>query len=290
MRFSGHGSFGVLIYSKWTGSIYSSSFSSARELSSMISVQNWVGSIYRSSISMMGKDNLGIFTGNWRGSVHNTKISASGIRSMGILSYKWTGGLYSSNILASGSRSTGLFVNGTWKGKISKSKINANTKGSFGVYIFSPKSKGTISKSTVSTKKGRAISVPKSIKIKDTKVFAKNKSSRIYILGPKLSVGRFQASYANFFLDLLGRGGNRFYTVKIYNRGEYISKTSSLTITTGSGYRKVVKIKPIKAGYYREITIGVPKSIFSNKLVKSARITYSNGENKKINSKTIKFR
>ncbi len=275
----------------WVGNIYNSNIfvSSKAKSSFAVFSTKWKGSLYKTSINMKGSLNYGIFVmSKWTGSSYDSKIYSSGKDSISILPLNWKGGLYSSLISASGIGSMGLGVNGTWTGKISKSKIYANAKKGYGLFIFSPKSKGTIEKSVVSAKNGYAIGIPKSIKVINTKSTAKKGIAKIYYFGPKLAVGSIQYSYSNIVSDVLGLGGSRAYIIEVYNYGEYSSKIANLVIT-GGGYKKTVKIKTIKSEKSREMTVYVPKWVSSSKITKYAKVVYYNGAGKKTSSKALKF-
>lgn len=244
-----------LVAGNWTGKVYKSSFSMEKGFSSSIVViGKLVANISYTKINLHdGYNSLGIFVGNWVGNLVNSNISSSGSYVYGVLTEKWTG-------------------------KISGSKIYTNGYGAVGVYSNSS-TKATIYKSTVSAKKGNAVIVSKYVKASSSTLVSAKGSPKVYVFGP----------YVEFY-DVTNYGTSRNYYFKITNYGESTSKTSYLIITA-KGYKKVVKVKPIKAGKYIKIKVVLPKKYSSSKYIKYAKIQYVDGYGKKVYSiNNLKFK
>lgn len=214
---------------------------------------------------------------SFKGNISNSKFVLKGSKSSGMMIYKkWIGNFVNSNISSSGGDFYGIFAE-KWTGKIFGSKIYVFGHRAIGVYSNSS-TKATIYKSTISTKYGYAVMISKNVKVSSCKLISAKDIPKIYVFGSRVDIYRIN-SYTK----------SRNYYFRIVNFGESKSKTSYLIITA-KGFKKIVKIKPIKTGKIVKIKVVLPKKYSSSKYIKYAKIQYIDGYGKKVYSKPAKFK
>jgi len=240
--------------------------------------ENWVGNIYKSSFVMEKSSSfcvgaIGTFTGN----ISYSKFVLKGSQSFGLIMYKkWMGNFVNSNITSSGNDFHGIFAE-KWTGKISGSKIYNSGYRTIGVYSNSS-TKGIIYKSTISAKQGYAVMVSKNVKVSSSTLVSAKNIPKVYVFGPRVDI-----------YDITSYTKSKNYYFRIKNFGESTSKTSYLIITA-NGYKKVVKVKPIKKGKYLKIKVILPKKYSTSKYTKYAKVYYVDGYGKKVYSISSKFK
>ncbi len=242
---------------------------------------------WSSCISLYGKGNIinstlnsksrGIDIVKWNGNLSNLKINAKdeGISESEYKEYGrtyWYGNLINTSI---SSGKDGIHLQ-EWKGKIINSKIYTNGSKSNGINI--KYSKGTISKTVVTSKNAYAAKIPNDVKIASSSFSSKKGLSIVYRYLTDLKISR-----ATLSLD-------KSYHITVVNSGYSPSKSSYLVIKAG----KVTKKVPIKSlepyipfaktKYKITVKITLPKKYISEKYLKIVKIDYYN-KNKEINKK-----
>lgn len=260
----------------WKGNIANSEIYGKGIFNFAVVSNKWIGNIYKSAISLSGKNSSGILViSKWSGNISNTKIWLGKSGALGIFTSNWIGNLYKTNI-SSNYSAGGILVN-KWIGKLSEANINLKGKYSSGFYSNSS-TKCIIFNSTIYAKKGTAVLVSKNIKLISTKIASFGGTNTILIIGPRLGIGNIKG-YKN--------GDYFVYYFKVYNFGEYKSKTSLLKLSY-SKYKKILKIKPLNSGDYSTIKVKVP--VKYSKYKNSVELTYLDGSNKEITTMPLSFK
>lgn len=268
---------GAVAIKNWKGDLINCIITGKYSYNYGVFSDNWVGNIYKSSFIMEKPNSLCVGPESFAGNISYSKFTVKGKESFGLIVYKkWTGNFINSNISSSGNDFYGIFAE-KWTGKISGSKIYNSGYRNIGVYSNSS-TKGTIYKSTISAKYGYSVMVSKNVKVSSSTLVSAKGVPKIYVFGPRVDI-----------YDIRSKTKSRNYYFRITNYGESKSKTSYLIITA-KGFKKTVKIKPIKSGKTLKIKVVLPKKYSTSKYVKNAKIQYIDGYSKKVYSNSAKFK
>ena len=207
------------------------------------------------------------------GDFTNTRINLQS-SSMGIFAPQWTGRFINGEITGK-ANSYGINAN-RWNGQVSGSRIILSGTNSEG--IFSRNSKGTISRSTIHVRNGRAVAVSGNVKVSGSSAISKKGTPGVYYFGPRMHVLRVSTTTKS-----------KIYTFRITNVGESKSRVSKLSITSGK-FKRTVNVKSVNAGRTITLRVTLPSKFATTQTRKAARIFFRNSAGLKEPSNTLNFR
>jgi len=247
-------------------------------------IENWQGNVTNCKIDAETAGS-GIYSKNWVGNLVNSKIMSKNGNNIDI--HKWKGNMINSEL-----SSTYLISGGAnyWAGKITGSKISCygydygHDLGYSGISFYN--SKGTITNSTITVKRGIALGVSDEVKVSNCSITSEKKHPKIY---------RYRS---DLVIDSVKKSGNN-YKIQFHNKGPIDSKPCTLVIKYGNKILKKVSIKKtltLEQGQtqYRPdvkvsiIKVAIPAKYANNKYTKTVIIDYYN-KNKEYNKKNNRY-
>jgi hypothetical protein len=181
-------------------------------------------------------------------------LSNNKLYSFGITIRDWKGNLQNSIVSLTGNKISVPVSSDKWSGKVENSNIVANGNSLAG--FVSVNSKGTISKSNISAKKGFAILVSDKVTVKNVKAVSKKGYSKIYRYRPDLVLSTKVPKY-----------GYSYYIV-VSNNGILPAKASYLNVKVRGKFSKNYYVKALSPGKSVRIKVTIPKKYANTKYTK----------------------
>ena len=238
--------------------------------SEAISIDNWYGNITNCKINMESNDyHVGIGGYKWVGSIMNSKISA-GKRCTPIGFEQWNGNIVNSKIH---SKFNSIGSIHRWSGKITGSNLSCpgdlNWEG-----VSLDNSKGTISNSTITVKRGIALGICDEVKVINCSITSGKNYSKIFRYRPDLFIGSVKKSGTTY---------NIYYDNIMFTD----SKPCYLVVKCGDIILKKIHVNSLKGEIMspgKTVKVSIPDKYANTKYTKTAIIDYYN-ENKEYDRK-----